>query len=55
MGILLMSVSIVTSAIFFVRPWWGKILLIAIGVVTATWLYRIPSRDRPGAPLPPRG
>jgi len=48
-GIVLMSVSIAVSATFFVRPWWGKAVLVALGVATAVWLYRIPSRDRPGA------
>jgi uncharacterized membrane protein YbaN (DUF454 family) len=45
----LMSLSIAVSAIFFVRPVWGKVLLVALGVVTGIWLYRIPSRDAPGA------
>lgn len=48
-GITLMSVSIVVSATFFVRPWWGKVALLALGVAVGAWLYGIPSRDRPGA------
>jgi uncharacterized membrane protein YbaN (DUF454 family) len=47
-AIFLMSVSIALSAAFFVDPWWGKAALVALGVAVGTWLYRIPSRDRPG-------
>jgi hypothetical protein len=47
-AIFLMSVSIALSAAFFVEPWWGKAALVGIGVAVGTWLYRIPSRDRPG-------
>jgi uncharacterized membrane protein YbaN (DUF454 family) len=46
-GIALMSISITVSAVFFVKPWWGKALLFATMIVVGTWLYRIPSRDRP--------
>jgi uncharacterized membrane protein YbaN (DUF454 family) len=52
-GITLMSVSILVTATFFVQPWWGKAALIAVGVATGTWLYRIPSRDRPRPPRTP--
>lgn len=48
-AIFLMSVSIAISAVLFVQPWWGKAALVAVGVTVGTWLYRIPSRDRPGA------
>jgi len=48
LAILLMSVSIATTATLFVRPWWGKAALVAVGLAVAIWLYRIPSRDRPG-------
>jgi uncharacterized membrane protein YbaN (DUF454 family) len=48
-AIFLMSVSIAISAAFFVEPWWGKAALVALGVAVGSWLYRIPSRDRPGA------
>ena len=47
MAIVLMSVSIATTATFFVQPWWAKAALVATGVAVAIWLYRIPSRDRP--------
>jgi uncharacterized membrane protein YbaN (DUF454 family) len=43
----LMSAMILTSATFFVHPWWAKALLVGVGVATGTWLWRIPSRDRP--------
>jgi uncharacterized protein len=49
LAIFLMSVSIVISAALFVQPWWGKAALVAVGVAVGTWLYRVPSRDRPGA------
>lgn len=43
----LMSAMIAVSAIWFVDPVWAKVLLVAVGVATGTWLWRIPSRDRP--------
>lgn len=43
----LMSAMIAVSATWFVRPWWAKALLVAVGVATGLWLWRIPSRDRP--------
>lgn len=43
----LMSAMIAVSATLFVQPWWAKALLVAVGVSTAAWLWRIPSRDRP--------
>jgi len=43
----LMSAMIAVSAAFFVRPWWAQALLATVGVATGTWLWRIPSRDRP--------
>lgn len=46
-AIALMSAMIAVSATWFVRPWWGKALMAAVGVATAVWLWRIPSRDRP--------
>ena len=45
----LMSLSIAVSAIFFVEPWWGKAALVALGVTVGTWLWHIPSRDRPSS------
>ena len=43
----LMGVSIAASATLFVEPWWGKAVLVAVGVATGTWLWSVPSRDRP--------
>lgn len=43
----LMSAMIAVSATWFVRPWWAKALLVAVGVATGAWLWSIPSRDRP--------
>ena len=47
LAIFLMSVSIAISAALFVQPWWGKAALVTVGVAVGTWLFRIPSRDRP--------
>jgi hypothetical protein len=33
--------------VFFVEPVWLKLLLTAMGVGLAIWMYRMPSRDRP--------
>lgn len=43
----LMSVSLATSIVFFVRPAWLQTVLALLGVALAIWMYRIPSRDRP--------
>ena len=45
-AIVLMSLTLATSIVFFVEPRWLQILLAAIGVALAVWLYRIPSRER---------
>jgi len=46
-ALVLMSVSIGVSALFFVEPWWGKAALVVVGVAVGTWLWNVPSRDRP--------
>lgn len=43
----LLAVSLGCSIVLFVRPAWLQAVVAAIGVALATWLYRIPSRDRP--------
>jgi uncharacterized protein len=43
----LMSTTLGISIVFFVRPVWLKLLLAALGVALAIWMYRMPSRDRP--------
>ncbi len=48
-AVVLMSLTLATSIVFFVRPVWLKALLAVMGVGLAIWLYRIPSRDRPRA------
>ena len=53
-AIALMSTTLAASIVFFVEPGWLKVLLALLGVVLATWLARVPSRDRPGA-RPPDG
>jgi uncharacterized protein len=58
-ALIAMGLSIGVSAIFLVETWWGKAGLVAIGAVAGTWLWRVPSRDRPahakaGAPDAPR-
>lgn len=46
-ALVLMSAMIAVSATWFVDPWWGKALLVGVGVATGVWLWCIPSRDRP--------
>ena len=47
-AIALMAASLSASIVFFVRPAWLQAALAVFGVGLAVWLYRIPSRDRPG-------
>jgi uncharacterized membrane protein YbaN (DUF454 family) len=49
-AIVLMSLTMAVSIVFFVRPLWLKIALALFGVALAVWMYRIPSRDRPARP-----
>jgi uncharacterized membrane protein YbaN (DUF454 family) len=44
----LMALTLASSIVFFVRNPALQAALAAFGVVLAVWLYRIPSRDRPG-------
>ena len=46
-AIVLMSLTMGISIVFFVRPPWLKIVLALFGIGLAIWMYRIPSRDRP--------
>jgi hypothetical protein len=46
-AIALMSATLGVSIVFFVEPVWLKLLLTAMGVGLAIWMYRMPSRDRP--------
>ena len=46
-AIVLMSSTLGVSVVFFVDPAWLKAALTLLGLVLATWLYRVPSRDRP--------
>lgn len=48
-AIVLMSLTLAISIVFFVRPPWLKGLLALLGVGLAVWMYRLPSRDRPAA------
>lgn len=45
-AIALMALSLGASIAFFVRPAWLQAALAVFGVLLATWLYRVPSRDR---------
>lgn len=47
-AVVLMSLTLGVSIVFFVEPLWLQGLLTAMGVGLAVWLYRMPSRDRPG-------
>ena len=49
-AIVLMSLTMGVSIVFFVRPLWLKIALGLFAIGLATWMYRIPSRDRPDQP-----
>ncbi len=46
-AIVLMSFTLGISITFFVPIMWVKVLLGAMGVGLAIWMYRMPSRDRP--------
>ena len=46
-AVVLMSLTLGTSIVFFVTPVWLKVALAVMGVGLAVWLYRMPSRDRP--------
>lgn len=46
-AIVLMSLTLTSSIVFFVRSPYVQAGLAAMGVALAIWLYRIPSRDRP--------
>jgi uncharacterized membrane protein YbaN (DUF454 family) len=46
-AIVLMSLMLATSIVFFVKPVWLKAILAVAGAGLAIWLYRVPSRDRP--------
>ena len=45
-AIALMIISLGVSIAFFVRPAWLQAALALMGLALATWLYRVPSRDR---------
>jgi len=49
-AIALMSLTMATSIVFFVEPRWLQVLLAAVGVGLAIWMYRIPSREPSDAP-----
>ncbi|HZM33537.1 MAG TPA: YbaN family protein [Burkholderiales bacterium] len=44
----LMSATLAASIVFFVTDPYLRWALGALGVLLAGWLYRVPSRDRPG-------
>ena len=46
-AVLLMSLTLGASIVFFVRPIWLKVALAIMGMALAVWLYRMPSRDGP--------
>jgi uncharacterized protein len=43
-AIALMSLTMAVSIVFFVELGWLQVLLAALGVLLAIWMYRIPSR-----------
>ncbi|HSN72723.1 MAG TPA: YbaN family protein [Steroidobacteraceae bacterium] len=46
-AIVLMSLTLTTSIVFFVESVWLQGALAVLGLTLAIWMYRIPSRDRP--------
>ena len=48
-AIALLLLTLATSIVFFVENPWLRGALALFGVGLAAWLYRIPSRDAPGA------
>jgi len=46
-AIALITVTIGSSAIFVVEPWWGDALLVATGIVLCTWLWRQRTLEEP--------
>jgi len=46
-SIALMTVMLTFSTLFFVGDWRAQAALALLGAGLATWLYRIPSRDKP--------
>lgn len=47
-AIAMMALTFGSSILFFVHGIWLQLALAFFGLTMATWLYRIPSRDRPG-------
>ena len=48
----LFAVSLGTSIVLFVRPLWLQLAVAAFGVGMLVYMWRIPSRDRPGQGRP---
>jgi len=51
----LMAVTMGISVVFFVRPLTLQLGVAACGLLLAIWMYRIPSRDRPGRSVEQEG
>jgi uncharacterized membrane protein YbaN (DUF454 family) len=49
-AIVTMAVTLTASIVLAVEPGWLQGLLAGLGVLLATWMYRIPSRDAPRSP-----
>ena len=49
-AIVTMAVTLTASIVLAVEPGWLQGLLAGLGVLLATWMYRIPSRDAPRGP-----
>lgn len=45
-AIVLMSITLATSIVFFVQPLWLQVALALMGAALAVWMYRLPSRNR---------
>lgn len=45
-----MTLTFGSSIVFFIKDGWLQLALAFFGLTMVVWLYRIPSRDRPGRP-----
>ena len=54
-ALLLLAVSFAVTLVFFLDAWPARLAMGAGGLLLAGWIWRIPSRDAPGAPADENG
>ena len=54
-ALLLLAVSFTITLVFFLDAWPARLAMGAGGLLLAGWIWRIPSRDAPGAPADENG